>query len=163
MEKKQGVKLSVLISVVVIFAIIILIACICLSNSAQSTRKKAFATMANEVVASAEEAYDMYVSGELSLNDDEETSCLMYENIMCFTVDYLKTLGLFEDESNTYSGKVVIDASQEYVNYILCLQKGAEYNITAGARKDYSDYSGINNGGWTSDEGQTTCSCMTTE
>ena len=59
-----------------------------------------------------------------------------------------------------FSGKVLVNISNlKSPSYTLYFQKNSEFNINGGTEKDYVNNGTVNNGGWTSSNGQSVCSC----
>jgi len=157
MKNNRGFTLIELLAVIVVLAIVMVLAATTVLPYMGDARENAFKIEATNVVTAAESAKDLYAIGKVSMNADSTKSCTA-GTTMCFTVDELISLGIYEADAATFYGKVVIsNYNTNTPTYTLHLKKNDEFSIIGGTGKDYSDYSGTLTGTWPADGA--TCSC----
>lgn len=160
MKNSKGFTLIELLAVIVVLAIVTVIASSSILPYMSNARPDAFKVEATNVINSAKSVMDLYNMNEISLKGN--TSSCKKDNVICFTVQELIDLGIYKDKTGAFSGKVLIDiTNQTSPSYTLYLQKGAEFNITGGTSTDYVNSGTINDGGWSDSDATTnsTCSC----
>lgn len=158
MKNNSGFTLVELLAVIVVLAIVTIIATQSILPLIGDARPDAFRVEATEVINITEDVVQLYFLGNFSLSNNN-SSCIK-DNEICITVEELINKGLYEDKSNAFSGKVLVDITDKAKpEYTLYLQKGAEFSIVGGTKKDYTN-SEIVEGGFTSNvEEYTTCNC----
>lgn len=143
-------------NIVLIIIIIIIVTFIILSqvvSSFSDTRKDAFKIEASNIIDKAKKYFES--------NDIESDGFCKLQNKYCVTVDKLIKDGAYVANSdNSYIGKVEYDVFNQ--QYVLFLQKGAEYYIEG---KHFTDYkkekiNSIEEGSWEDKNNTyTVCNC----
>ena len=160
MKNSKGFTLIELLAVIVVLAIVTVIASSSILPYMSNARPDAFKVEATNVIKSASDATDLYFMNQVKLKGNE-SSCLV-GNVICFTIKELSDLGLYKDRAGNFSGKVLVNISNRLnPTYELYLQKGAEFNITAGTEIDYVNNGTVSPGGWASADAEnySKCSC----
>jgi len=159
-NNKQGFTLIELLAVIVVLSVVTVLATRSILPFMANARSDSFRTEASNVINSANDAINFYNLGRVTLKDNGE-SCKVGKTI-CFTVDELISLGIFEAEEGTFSGKVIVNVTNpSNPTYNLWLQKGAEFSIVNGAHTDYVNNGELISGGFpeANVEEYTTCDC----
>lgn len=158
MKNNKGFTLIELLAVIVVLAIVTVLATRSVLPFMSSARVDAFRIEASNVIKSAEDAVDLYTIQQIKLKNNT-LSCIK-DNVLCITVEELINLGLYDGDKESFSGKVLVNISNlKSPSYTLYFQKNSEFNINGGTEKDYVNNGTVNNGGWTSSNGQSVCSC----
>ncbi len=162
MKNNKGFTLIELLAVIVVLAIVTVIATRSVLPYMSSAREDAFGIEATDVVESTNDAIDLYNLNKIKLNETEKKSCKK-DNTICFTVEELITLGLYEGDKDTYKGKIIVDITNSASpKYIVYLQKGSEFSINGSSNTDYvNKKDDIKSGGFANDKvtEYTTCTC----
>lgn len=141
MKNKKGFTLIELLAVIVVLAIVMVLAATTVLPYMSTARKDSFLIEASDVINGAESAKDLYALGKVTVANDS-TSCVK-DTTLCFTVDYLISLGIYEADATTFEGKVTItNYNTSNPSYELYFQKGSEFVINGGTQKDYTKYTG---------------------
>ena len=149
-DKKNGFTLIELLAVIVVLAIVTVLAVRNILPFMTDSKKKAFEIDAINVVKSAEDAYNLYQLGEINLNGSTSSK---FDNTICFTIEELINLGIYQGDKKIYTGKVLIDIKDtNNLKYKLYFQKGTEFNIIGGLGTDYTNSNSVKFGGWNSNE-----------
>lgn len=155
MKNNKGFTLIELLAVIVVLAIVTVIASSSILPYMSNARVDAFEVEATNIVKSAQSAMDLYNMGQVKLKGDT-TSCKKDNNI-CFSVQELIDLGIYNDKTGNFKGYVNIDVTNSTnPTYELYLQKGAEFYINGGTETDYVDSDSVKSGDGNISEG---CSC----
>lgn len=161
MKNNNGFTLIELLAVIVVLAIVTVIATQSILPYMSNARPDAFGIEATNVVQSAESAVSFYNLNKIDLKNN--TSSCKKDKVICFTVAELINLGLYEGDSNSYKGKVLIDVTNSAnPSYTLYLQKGAEFSIVGSNETDFvNNKSDLIEGGFADDKvtEYTTCTC----
>ena len=162
LQSKKGFTLIELLAVIVVLAIVTVIATQSILPLMKNAKIDAFATEASSIILSAKSVIDMHSLNKVDI-DNDDNSCI-HENKVCFTIDELIDLGVYEGNKDKFSGKVDIDISdRNNLKYNLFLEKTNEFNIINSSETDYSkNKNAINKGGFTEEdiEEYTVCSCV---
>ena len=156
MDNKKGFTLIELLAVILILAIVTLIGFTTMSTYTKSAREDAFRIEATEVVKGAKDALDLYNLNKISLKNNE-ASCKKSSNEYCFTVAELINLGIYDGDSETFTGKVIISLNDNAATYTLFFKKANEFKIINGFREDYKNYGTLSLEPW--EEEYNKCIC----
>lgn len=159
MKNKNGFTLIELLAVIVVLAIVTVIATQSVLPLMKNASRDAFAIEATSVIKSAKDALSMYNLGKEKL-DNNNKSC-SNDEFICFSVEKLIDMGLYEGSKDVFSGKVLIDITndEDVPKYTLYLQKGAEFSIVGGTAEDYTVEESIITRGGLNNNSYTVCSC----
>ena len=160
MKNNKGFTLIELLAVIVVLAIVTVIATQSILPYMANARPDAFAIEASNVVKSAQDAYNFYNINEVKLKNNE-SSCKV-TNKICFTVEELINLGLYDGDKDTFKGKVIIDITDsKNPEYKLYLSKGAEFSITGSIETNFVENKmDIDDGGWSEIDAETYTKCV---
>ena len=160
MKNKNGFTLIELLAVIVVLAIVTVIATQSILPYMSNARPDAFGIEATYVMKSAEDAATLHNLNKVKLKNN--TASCKKDKVLCFTIAELINLGLYDGDSETYKGKVLIDFSNTEVDYTLYLQKGAEFSIVGSHETDFvNNKTDLVSGGFANDKvtEYTTCTC----
>ena len=140
MKNNNGFTLIELLAVIVVLAIVMVLATTTVLPYMTEARESAFRIEATTVIDSAESAKDLYTLGKVKINNDSDSCVDATTKKMCFTVDELITLGIYDGNKDDFDGKVLIENyNTNTPSYTLNLKKNSEFAIIGGTVKDYSN------------------------
>jgi len=158
MKNKKGFTLVELLAVIVVLAIVMVLATTTVLPYMGKAREEAFRLEATNVVKSAESAVDLYSLGEIKLKNNANSCKNSEKNTICFTVNELIDLALYEGDKDVYSGSVTIDLTDTKIpSYLLYFKKNDEFKIIGGTHKDYNENGVLSNDDWKEDYGKCNC------
>ncbi len=160
MKDKRGFTLIELLAVIVVLAIVMVLAVTTVLPMMGQSREKAFRIEATNAVKYAGDAYDLFNLGEIDINKDSTKSCYnSTTNKMCFTIDELIDLQLYQVDKGIFLGKVDIDlTNRNQPIYTLYFKKNDEFRIVGEQFNTYVDYGELNNAAWDNKYNSCTCS-----
>jgi len=157
MKNKKGFTLIELLAVIVVLAIVMVLATTTILPYMSSAREDAFRLEATNVVKAAEHAIELSNLGELKKIDDDE-DCSVGQYSRCFTIDRLVEYGVYESESDAYSGTIIVNQENPTkLQYTLFLKKNDEFKIIGGTHKDYKNNGIMSEDTWKAE--YESCSC----
>ena len=124
---KKGFTLIELLAVVVVLGIIMVLSVTTILPYMENARKQAFATEAEVLKKSAEQAVSLINIGQIT------NSYTKGPGDYCFTLDDLQKLGLFKKDNSKYNGAVVVRQSNNSYKYYVKLENGEYYILQSNA------------------------------
>ena len=157
--KEKRFTLIELLAVIVVLAIVMVLAVTNVLPMMSQSREKAFRIEATNAVQYAEDAFQLYKLNAIKLNTDSKKSCKNDEiKKMCFTIDELIDLQLYQVDKGIFSGHVDIDISDENrPKFTLYFKKNDEFRIVNQTFNSFVDNGTLDNAAW--DESYNSCSC----
>lgn len=156
---KSGFTLIELLAVIIILAVIAVIGMTTVLPYMSESREKAFRIEATNVVKAAEKALRLYTIGEASLKNNQSSCAKSSDGSICYTVAELISLGIYDGDSDAYSGKVIIqNAASKTPTYVLYLNKSSEFKIIEGTQKTYDKLGSLSTDNWSADDYEA-CNC----
>jgi len=156
MKNNKGFTLIELLAVIVVLAIVMVLATTTVLPYMSDARQNAFKIEASNVISAVDNAKDLYNIGKIKMNSNAKISCATATKI-CFNVDELINLGIYEGDKNSYDGKITVaNYNTPTPTYELYLKKNDEFKILGGTLKDYTNAS-LSTGDWAAS--YTECSC----
>ncbi len=158
MKDIKGFTLIELLAVIVVLAIVMLLAVTTVLPMMSESRERAFRVEATNAVKFAEDAYRLHDLDAIKLNDDVKKSCISSDQKhMCFTIDELIDLQLYQVDKGIFEGRVDIDITSNKPNFTLYFKKNDEFRIVGEQFNTYVDNGTLNNADWV--DTYNSCSC----
>ena len=155
MKAKKGFTLIELLAVIVVLTIITLIGFTTMSTYTKKAREDAFRIEATEIVNGVKDAVSLHDINKINIKNDNASCQKSGSDKYCFTIAELIKLGIYDGNSEMFTGKVL--ANSEDSSYTLYLKKGNEFKIIGGFREDYKNYGTLSLEPW-KDE-YSSCDC----
>ena len=113
LKNKKGFTLIELLAVIVVLAIVTVIATQSILPFMANAGRDAFASEANVAIDGAEKAMNLIQMGQIA----DTAYTVQADGKYCFTIDSLKTLGLFQKDDTSYKGTIVVTRNGNSYTY----------------------------------------------
>lgn len=158
MKNNSGFTLIELLAVIVILGVIMVIGTSSVLPLMGEAREKTFRLTATNVIKDSIDSKDLYSTGILSIENDNDSCVNVSTKKMCFTINKLSSVKGSDLNENGYYGKVeIINYTDNNPTYKLYLRRGFEFRIVGEEFTDYTRNGTIDSTNW--EDSFETCSC----
>ena len=134
---KHKITMIEFLAIIVVFAFVLILIGVLFMPNTKETREKAFRVEATKVIESGLKAVNESKNNKIEIKNNEKS--MLNGNKYCFTIEELIDLKIYSGKKENYSGKVLVDLTNESrPQYSLFLKKNDEFKIIGGIMSDYN-------------------------